>query len=151
MVVRQGKKKATSRRRGRGSATASKRGRKSDNSSASLQRLLTSRDHDDYDDEIVKKLSTPQPRDEFQMRLISLLKLHEFDMEFTLNFTLCFIHQNKIRNLKFIISNPSKHNLRKSSTGDDSKETSALNLWFLGDLASRNGIPRVISWCLTPV
>lgn len=59
-----GRKRAASRGRGRGSTTASKRGRKSDNSSASLQRLLTSRedDDDDDDDDIVKKLSTPQPR-----------------------------------------------------------------------------------------
>ncbi|KZV48943.1 Mre11 DNA repair/recombination protein [Dorcoceras hygrometricum] len=59
-----GRKRAAPRGRGRGSATASKRGRKSDNSSTSLQRLLTSRDEDDDDDDddIVKKLSTPQPR-----------------------------------------------------------------------------------------
>ncbi|XP_073033136.1 double-strand break repair protein MRE11 isoform X2 [Primulina eburnea] len=58
-----GRKRAASRGRGRGSATASKRGRKSDSSSASLQRLLTSREEDDDDDdEIVKKLSAPQPR-----------------------------------------------------------------------------------------
>lgn len=60
-----GRKRAASRGRGRGSTTASKRGRKSDNSSASLQRLLPSReddDDDDDDDDLVKKLSTPQPR-----------------------------------------------------------------------------------------
>lgn len=57
-----GRKRAASRGRGRGSTTAGKRGRKSDNSSASLQRLLTSRDDDDDDDITVKKLSTPQPR-----------------------------------------------------------------------------------------
>ncbi|XP_073139940.1 double-strand break repair protein MRE11 isoform X1 [Henckelia pumila] len=58
-----GRKRAASRGRGRGSTSASKRGRKSDNSSPSLQRLLTSKEEDDDDDDdIVKKLSTPQPR-----------------------------------------------------------------------------------------